>query len=858
MRKTLNNLKALKGALVLFAGLIFLSNTSWSQGGNTPCTATAITESAACSYSINGTTVGATYQTNANNGGVPSCASPGAPDVWFVFTAAATGNYIIDMNTGGILDSGLGIYGGATCNTLTEISCDDDSSPNGNMSMITASLTAGTTYYLRVWAYGGSATGTFTMCLTAPAVLPPGSIVMPTSGSTSACSGTFYDGGGLSDYANSDTRVFTICPSTAGAKLKLIFSAFQTESSLDILQIFDGNSVGAPLLGTFSGSTSPGTVQASAGNATGCLTFRFTSDGSVVYPGWVAAISCIVACQTITSNWVSSNEAPMGDGVIRICQGQSINLVGSGTFGTSATGATYAWNMGNGVTVSGANINYTYPAIGSYLANLVITDPSGCTNTNSINRNIEVSTTPTITTSATPATLCTNQTSALAATVTMTPYTVNCTPPVSGTTFLPDGSGVSYTTAITTNCYSPSATVTAATDITNICLNMEHSFSGDLSIVIQCPNGQSTSLITFPSGTGSANLGTPWATATVDGSSATTTPGVGANYCFVPTGGTTWATGYLSGGTFVSGNGPGTYTDTYMPAGSYAPMQTFNSLIGCPLNGNWTIIVTDNTGFDNGYIFNWDINFSAAVLSASSFTPTIVSQGWVAAPTLSNVNATSANVTPTNQGAPCFTYSVTDNFGCTYTQPQCITVNCGTSLPIGLVSFEATALDNNSVRLNWETSSEQNNDYFTVERSLSGVDGWEAIGIVGGAGNSETPKDYSMIDNLPLSGVSYYRLKQTDYNGQERIHEMESVYIDIAGVGDLVLFPNPATDLVTVKGDLVSLSTFKLLNAMGQDIRLNVTSYKQGYGTLVLDISSLRSGVYLVKNGSKVYSLVKQ
>ncbi len=854
MRKIFN-IKAIENKYSLLIGVFILSNVSWSQGGNTPCTATAITESASCSYSISGTTVGATYQNDAANGGTPTCASPGTPDVWFVFTAAATGNYIIDMNTGTMTDSGLGIYGGAACGSLTQIACDDDGSSNGTMSMITASLTAGTTYYLRVWSYS-SGTGTFSMCVTAPAVMPPGSIVMPTSGSTSACSGNFYDGGGLSDYSNSETRVFTICPSTAGAKLNMVFSAFQTEG-VDYLEVFDGNSVAAPSLGTFSGSTSPGTIQATPSNVSGCLTFRFTSDGSVVYPGWVAAISCIVPCQTITSNWVSSNEAPAGDGVIRICQGQSINLVGSGTFGTSATGATYAWSMGNGVTVSGANINYTYPAVGSYLANLVITDPSGCTNTNSINRNIQVSTTPTISTSATPSTLCTNQTSALAATVTMNPYTVNCTPPVSGTTFLPDGSGASYSTSITTNCYSPTATVTAATDITNICLNMEHSYSGDLSMQIICPNGQSVSLITYPAGTGSANLGTPWATATVDGSSATTTPGVGANYCF-STGGTSWATGSVAGATFVSGNGPGTYTDSYMPAGTYAPMQSFAGLVGCPLNGNWTISVTDNLASDNGYIFNWDINFSAALLSASSFTPTIVSQGWVAAPTLSNVNATTANVTPTNQGTPCFTYSVTDNFGCTYTAPQCITVNCGTSLPIGLVSFEATAVNNSSVRLNWETSSEQNNDYFVIERSVSGADGWEQIGTVDGAGNSQTSLYYADVDQMPLNGVSYYRLKQIDFNGQERVHEMESVYIDIAGVSDLVIFPNPATDLVTLKGDIVSLSTFKLLNAMGQDIRMNVSSYKQADGTLVLDISSLRSGVYMIKNGSKVYSLVKQ
>jgi subtilisin-like proprotein convertase family protein len=547
----------------------------------------------------------------------------------------------------------------------------------------------------------------------------------------------------------------------------------------------------------------------------------------------------------------------MPDGIIRICQGQSINLVGSGTFSSSGTGATYSWNMGNGVTVSGANINYTYPAVGSYLANLVITDPSGCTNSNALNRNIQVSTTPTITTSATPSTLCTNQTSAFNANVTMTPYTVNCTPPVSGTTFLPDGSGASYSTSITTNCYPPGTTVTSASDIVNICLNMEHSYSGDLSMSITCPSGLSVNLLTYPSGTGSANLGTPWATGPVDGSSTVTTPGVGANYCFA-TGGAVWASSAVSGGTFVSGNGPGTYTDTYMPAGTYAPIQSFAGLVGCPLNGNWTITVTDNLASDNGYIFNWDINFNASLVTAASFTPTIVSQGWLASPILTSTGATTANVIPTNQGTPCFTYSVTDNFGCTYTAPQCITVNCGASMPVGLVSFDATAVNNDWVRLNWKTSSEQNNDYFIAERSLSGVDGWEEVAVVDGAGNSEVALEYTATDITPLNGVSYYRLKQIDFNGQERIHEMESVYIDVAGAGDLVIFPNPATDRVTVKGNLVSLSAFRLENAVGQDVRIQVASYKQGDGTLVLDISSLRSGIYLIRNGAKVYPLIKQ
>ncbi|WP_343636440.1 PKD domain-containing protein [Fluviicola sp.] len=830
-------------------GGILMLNSQFLHAQTDECaTAPALVVGTSCG--LTNWTVASTFTNSAI--AYPACAGGSFRDGWYSFVATSTTSYINCTNNDRTM--ALAVY--SSCAAASLLGCADAVATTGTESL-TITTTVGATYYVRIIRTNNNNANDMTGTICVTSTVPAPSITM-VNGSTSTCGATFLDPGGTGNYANNSSYTYTICPSTAGARLKAIFTAFATESGYDYLYIYDGNSTGATLLGTYSGSTSPGTVQASAGNASGCLTFRFTSDGSNVAAGWSANISCVLSCQSITSNWVSSNEAPEPDGVIRLCQGQSVNLVGSGTFGTSGTGATYAWNMGNGVTVSGANINYTYPAVGSYLVNLIVTDPTGCTNSNSINRNIQVSTTPTITTSATPSTLCTNQTSALAATVTMTPFNVNCTPPVSGTTFLPDGSGVSYSTSITTNCYSPSAVVTAATDLTNICLNMEHSYSGDLSMTITCPNGQSIDLITYPSGTGSANLGTPWATGTVDLNSGNTTPGTGANYCFSMTGGTAWATSPVSGGTFPNGNGPGTYTDTYIPAGTYTPMQSFAGLIGCPLNGSWTISVTDHLASDNGYIFSWDLTFNSALYSAPSFTPTIVSQGWTAAPTLSSTGATTANVTPTNQGTPCFTYSVTDNFGCTYTQPQCITVNCGTSLPIGLVSFDATAVNSHSVKLDWETSSEQNNDFFTVERSVNGADGWKEIAIVAGAGNSETPKDYVATDDMPLSGVSYYRLKQTDYNGQERIHDVQSVYIDDSGSGELVIFPNPATDLVTIKGDIVSLSSFQLLNTMGQDIRMDVNSYKQADGTLVLDISSLRSGVYVIKNGSRVYSLIRQ
>ncbi len=795
--------------------------------------ATVITQSASCSPT-SGTVTGAT------SSGITSCTGTTDDDVWYSFTATAT-SAIITRTTGGSWDSGVEVFastGAAPGSCIgTSLGCQDPES-----DFMVSGLTIGMNYYVRMYTWGSGfipANPSFTICVTTP---PVGSIYMPSSGSTSACSGTFYDSGGVGEYANLETRVFTICPSTAGAKLRLVFSAFDTED-VDLLQIFDGNSVAAPSLGTYSGTTGPGTVQATPGNASGCLTFRFTSDGSVTEAGWIAAISCVIPCQTITTSITSITPAPGPGGIIRLCQGQSLTATGTGTFSSSSAGATYSWNFGNGVTAAGSSTTYTYPAVGSYYLNLVATDANGCTNTNYNNQVVQVSTTPTITTSATPATLCTNQTSALNANVTMNTYSVNCTPPVSGTTFLPDGSGVSYQTSITTNCYNPAATITSVNDISNVCLTMEHSYLGDLQIELICPNGQSMILKSYAQDGLGTYLGSP-----ID--DVTSGPGTGRTYCFTPT-----ATTYLVDGTTSSAGSP---ANPSVVAGDYEPLDAFSNMIGCPLNGSWTIRVTDNLNQDDGYIFNWDVNFSAGITAVPSYTPTIVSQGWVAQTTLTSTGITTANVVPTNQGAPCFTYSVTDNFGCTYTAPQCITVNCGTSLPIGLVSFDASALDNTSVQLSWETSSEQDNDYFIIERSADGFDGWEDILQVDGAGNSETPKDYTAADNLPLDGISYYRLKQVDFNGQQRIHETESVFIDISGGSDLVIFPNPATDLLTVKGDLVSLSTFELLSPMGQNVRLNVHSYKQDDGTVVLDISSLKAGVYLIKNGAKVYSFVKQ
>jgi hypothetical protein len=94
-------------------------------------------------------------------------------------------------------------------------------------------------------------------------------------------------------------------------------------------------------------------------------------------------------------------------------------------------------------------------------------------------------------------------------------------------------------------------------------------------------------------------------------------------------------------------------------------------------------------------------------------------------------------------------------------------------LPITLLKFNAIS-DGENVTCYWTTVSETNNDYFTVERSRDGLL-FEEIGQIDGAGNSTTYIDYSFIDTRPHQGVSYYRLKQTDYDGKISYSSIKSV-----------------------------------------------------------------------------------
>jgi len=124
-----------------------------------------------CSYGTY-TNTGATASTGMT---APGCANYTGGDVWFSAVVPATGEITVDLQGGGITDSGLAIYSG-TCGALALLDCDDDSSINGAMSSLTRTgLTPGQIIFIRVWGYGGS-TGSFGICVSTPSCPSPSDI----------------------------------------------------------------------------------------------------------------------------------------------------------------------------------------------------------------------------------------------------------------------------------------------------------------------------------------------------------------------------------------------------------------------------------------------------------------------------------------------------------------------------------------------------------------------------------------------------------------------------------------------------------------------------------------------------------
>jgi hypothetical protein len=256
------------------------------------------------------------------------------------------------------------------------------------------------------------------------------------------------------------------------------------------------------------------------------------------------------------------------------------------------------------------------------------------------------------------------------------------------------------------------------------------------------------------------------------------------------------------------------------------------------VTGDLSVFVFASGGlpaFDNSTSYN--INGTNLTINNSNSGTTIINEG---------------------QGEHSYTYTATDALGCSASHSN--TFVCYKT-PIELLSFEGKAQANGNL-LTWETATETDNHYFTIMRSTDGAS-YKEIGKINGAGTTLSRQSYSLLDaEAPV--MAYYRLLQTDYNGN--VTEAATIIVRRTASNQfevLQVNPIPSNDFVQVQYALPATSTIalSLYNSMGQLIHKTQHNGDAGLNTFNLDLSSYDAGVYmlLLNNGndSQISRIVK-
>ncbi len=185
--------------------------------------------------------------------------------------------------------------------------------------------------------------------------------------------------------------------------------------------------------------------------------------------------------------------------------------------------------------------------------------------------------------------------------------------------------------------------------------------------------------------------------------------------------------------------------------------------------------------------------------------------------------------------------------------------NTSDDLSVKFIRFYAAQLGDH-VQVHWITSSETNNDFFTIERSMDMVQ-WEVLEIVPGAGTSPGGGDYLYYDVEPKDGVNHYRIKQTDLDGSYDYSHIEKVAIDflVDDIDEVAVIPNPlpgfSTSFVVNGNKSLVGTTVKLIDITGKEIPVEID-----VNDTELTISPIRKipGLYFLIIQKREQSIVKK
>ncbi len=527
-------------------------------------------------------------------------------------------------------------------------------------------------------------------------------IVSSNSQTVNTCTGYFTDNSSGDYAANQDLTVTFASNNTTNTHISISFISFDIHAS-DTLYVFDGPNISSPLIGKFN-NTNPlsggqNMVQSSVSNSSGRLTFRFKTNSANQGSGWNSTIICAKPCQKIiaTLDSLLTVPEPNDSNYIDVCLGSSITFKANALFPQndsvyhqSNNSSKFYWDFGDGTIDSGQVVNKTYTIRRGYDIMLKIIDTLGCRSINALGTRVRISSIPTTTIKPLDD-MCGGNTKLISvgynqnSSIIIEPmaFTQTSKQGFDSTMFLPDGNpcastpnGGIYNTFVTFNNFPQGATIQSASDILSICVNMEHTFAGDLGFRIYCPNG---SVVTLdPNTTSSGNdlgISNSQDAGGAPGACDPTLnpPGIGWTYCwseFYPNDNLTLANldGSISTTRTVMVNNKRTIDSTNQTNHTkyIKPENPLSGLIGCPLNGVWNLQIKDDYTIDNGYIFGWNLELTANLMPNNwTYNVKIDSVGFTG-PFISPINDTTALISPLNGGNFTYNISLVDDFGCVW------------------------------------------------------------------------------------------------------------------------------------------------------------------------------------------------
>ncbi|HUM48478.1 MAG TPA: CUB domain-containing protein, partial [Chitinophagales bacterium] len=527
------------------------------------------------------------------------------------------------------------------------------------------------------------------------------------------CDGLFYDSGGVGGtYGNLENFTQTYCSNSSNCIQFTLYSL--ALSAGDTLKIYDGSSVAAPLIGSYSGTTLPPPLLSS----TGCLTFNMVTNNSGTNSGWVAAISCTV-CPSATSSTATYTQPISGIGGSYI--GGSMVATCGGTYtDNGGTSSNYANNVNPEVykTFCPASVNNCLRA-NFYSVELKPNDKLQIINGPTMGSPAFTTGSPMVNTS------CSSYQSCMA--LGYGPYLSN------------DQSGC--ITFIFNSNGSPNGTGWVATFDCVPCA------SGPTGI----DNNDCTLITPICTNTGFSD--------------ASTGPGVVADVtddCLVTETYSNWYSFTISSsgtlGMTIDPLSTGNSVPDDYDWALYGPNISCSNL-GDPIRCSTATTQgqTNNTGSMGNTGISTTNNQIYPGYSCASY-PDLnefsCGNGWVNDLSVTTGEIYYLCVSKWSAGGSGFDLNWTLSGGAG--------IDC-TVLPIELTTFECHP-EGNIITVSWTSASEINNDHYLLEKSTDGVN-FEAMAVVPGKDLSTLPTNYFTIDNQPFSGHNYYRLTQTDNDG---------------------------------------------------------------------------------------------